>query len=443
MSDKNKHITYEDRLIIQQSLRNHESFKDIAKRIGKDCTSVSREIRRHLVTTYTGNMGNALIDCGKRNRCPARSICGDRSCTRGNCVNCKPHCSPEGCGFYEKEICPALQKPPYVCTGCSKRNRCRLPKTDYYAKDADREYRTQLKELRQGVTISEERALEVARIFSEGTSRGQSVHHIIASNGGEEAFGYSERTMYNYISGGILPGIKNIDLPRKVSYSKRKKSPDQFIKVDKACRIGRLYEDYLSFIKQDENRYKHTVQMDTVEGRKGSGEKAVLTVFFGNCCMMFGHLRDANTSASVAAYFNRLKAELGEALFSRLFPIILTDRGTEFSDPAAIEMSLDGKRQLTHVFYCDPMHSNQKPEIERCHSDFRRIVPKGTSLNGYSQDDINTAFGNVAAIPRPQFYDRTSAELFIAIYGEEIFRKLGGVFVEPKDANLTPRLLRK
>ena len=63
----------------------------------------------------------------------------------------------------------------------------------------------------------------------------------------------------------------------------------------------------------------------------------------------------------------------------------------------------------------------------------RRIVPKGTSINVFSQDDIEKAFGNVDAIPRPQYYDKTSAQMFITIYGEEIFKKLGGVFVLPKD----------
>lgn len=89
------------------------------------------------------------------------------------------------------------------------------------------------------------------------------------------------------------------------------------------------------------------------------------------------------------------------------------------------------------------MNSNQKPEVERCHSDFRRIVPKGTSLNGFSQDDIEKAFGNVAAIPRPQYNDKTSSDMFIAIYGEETFKRLGGVVVPAKYANLTPGLLAK
>ena len=45
----------------------------------------------------------------------------------------------------------------------------------------------------------------------------------------------------------------NLDLPRKVGYSKRKKSGDQYIKVDKACRIGRTYEDFLEFIMSNDS----------------------------------------------------------------------------------------------------------------------------------------------------------------------------------------------
>lgn len=112
-----------------------------------------------------------------------------------------------------------------------------------------------------------------------------------------------------------------------------------------------------------------------------------MTMIFNTCSILFGFLRSSNSSKSVIEIFIRIKRSLGEDLFSQVFPIILTDRGTEFSDPRAIEMSVDGKRQLCHLFYCDPMNSNQKPEVERCHSDFRRIVPKGTSLKGFSSSN--------------------------------------------------------
>lgn len=443
MPGKNKHFTYEDRIVIQQSIREKLSLREIGKKLEKNSTSVSREIRRHLVTTYTGSWGKVFNDCNKRNRCPATKLCSSSSCSRNNCCECQGHCCPGSCPYYEKEECPTLNKAPYVCTGCSRKSRCKLPKVEYYAKEADIAYRTQLKELRSGVTISIEEAQRLAELISDGTRKGHSVHHIIVANGGEESIGYSEKTIYSYINNGVLPRVINLDLPRKVKYKKRKRNENQYVKVDKACRVGRTYADFLAFIKEEENRYLPIAEMDSVEGKKGVGDKVCLTLFFDSCSMMFGYIRDQNSASSVTKVFNDLKSALGEDVFAKLFPIILTDRGTEFSDPVSIEMSLDGKRRLSHVFYCDPMESNQKAEIERCHSDFRRIVPKGTSMNGFSQDDIKKAFANVAAIPRPQFNDRTSAEMFITIYGEDVFEKLGGIFVSPKDANLTPRLLAK
>ena len=47
--------------------------------------------------------------------------------------------------------------------------------------------------------------LRLNGILSEGVSKGQSIHNIILSHGGEEAFGYSERTIYRYVDAGIFP----------------------------------------------------------------------------------------------------------------------------------------------------------------------------------------------------------------------------------------------
>lgn len=45
---RNKHMTLDDRIEIQECLNKEMTFKDIARRIGKDQTSVSREVKRHL-----------------------------------------------------------------------------------------------------------------------------------------------------------------------------------------------------------------------------------------------------------------------------------------------------------------------------------------------------------------------------------------------------------
>ena len=141
----------------------------------------------------------------------------------------------------------------------------------------------------------------------------------------------SERTIYNYVNDLVLTA-KNIDLPRKVRYRPRKKANKRF-KVDKACVVGRSYKDFLVFMENNES--SAIVQMDTVEGRKGG--KVLLTLCFVNSSFMLAYLRDANTSKSVTDIFHMLWEVLGKKYFMELFPVILTDNGSEFSDPAAIE----------------------------------------------------------------------------------------------------------
>ena len=77
------------------------------------------------------------------------------------------------------------------------------------------------------------------------------------------------------------------------------------------------------------------VQMVSVIGSQGG--KCLLTIHFVECSFMLAFLRDANTSKSVTDIFNQLDGSLGKGIFNKLFPVILTDNGSEFSNPKAIE----------------------------------------------------------------------------------------------------------
>ena len=69
------------------------------------------------------------------------------------------------------------------------------------------------------------------------------------------------------------------------------------------------------------------VQMDSVIGSKGG--KVLLTIYFVNVSLMLGFLREANTSKSVIDIYDELYTGW-EAGFRKLFPVILTDNGSEF-----------------------------------------------------------------------------------------------------------------
>lgn len=53
---------------------------------------------------------------------------------------------------------------------------------------------------------------------------------------------------------------------------------------------------------------------------------------------------------------------------------LLPDRGSESGDPNALETGINGIER-TSLYYCDPMHSNQKGGIEEVHTLLRMIFP--------------------------------------------------------------------
>jgi IS30 family transposase len=244
----------------------------------------------------------------------------------------------------------------------------------------------------------------------------------------------SERTIYNYVNDLVLT-VKNIDLPRKVRYRPRKRANKRF-KVDKACVVGRSYKDFLVFMENNED--SAVVQMDTVEGRKGG--KVLLTMCFVNSSFMLAYLRDANTSKSVTDIFQMLWEVLGTKYFMELFPVLLTDNGSEFSNPVAIEFGLTNNRR-THLFYCNPSSPFEKGVIENNHEFIRRILPKGTSFDSLTQGDIQRMLNHVNSYKRKKLNNKSPHETFAFLHGEEVLKRLEAEFISPQNIVLKPELL--
>ena len=89
--------------------------------------------------------------------------------------------------------------------------------------------------------------------------------------------------------------------------------------------------------------------------------KVLLTVFFVETSLMLAFLKDSNISKSLIDIYDELYNRLEEQDFQKLFPIILTDNGSEFSNPKSIEYGPDGKGfQRTRIYYCNPSAPYQK-----------------------------------------------------------------------------------
>ena len=78
--------------------------------------------------------------------------------------------------------------------------------------------------------------------------------------------------------------------------------------------------------------------MDSVIGRKGG--KVLLTIHFVNTSFMLAFIREHNDSQSVIDIFNNIQSILGVEKFKELFIVILTDNGSEFSNPTEIEFDI-------------------------------------------------------------------------------------------------------
>ncbi|MCR5675464.1 MAG: IS30 family transposase, partial [Lachnospiraceae bacterium] len=263
---------------------------------------------------------------------------------------------------------------------------------------------------------------------------GQSLHQVYIDH--VDDLMCSEKTLYNYVDAQLFD-IRNIDLPRKVKYRPRYKKPE--FKVDRGCRIGRNYSDFQKFLEG--NPETNIVQMDTVIGRVGG--KCLLTIHFVETSLMLAFLRDANTAGSVIRIINALDSVLGIRAFNELFPVILTDNGSEFSNPKEIEYRKAVPCLRTRVFYCDPSAPYQKGACEVNHELIRRILPKGSSFDDLTQEDIFLMMNHINSYKRKKLNNRSPYDAFSFYYGEDLLKKLGCSPVAAENIVLKPKLLKK
>lgn len=429
-----KHMTQDDRITIEKGLDNSFSLRKIAESIGKDPSTVSKEIKKHR-TAYGHNTFNEPSNkCALYSTCRKKHICGERrpACNKQchSCYLCNRIC-PD---FIPRSYhCSLLDKAPFVCNGCGKKCCCRLDKYYYRASTANREYRTILRESRTGINISETDLKILDELVAPLIRNGQSPYMILRDH---PEIGLCEKTIYNYIDLGAL-SVKNIDLPKKVAYKVRHVHKTEI--EDPRSFEGRTFKDYQAFMKQHPDT--RVVEMDTVVGCEGS-HKVLLTLHFDNCSFMAAFLLDSKEAKRVEAAFDCLEKKMSAIEFRLAFPLVLTDRGGEFAHPEALECGQDNKIR-TSIYYCDPMCSWQKPHCEKNHEYIRKICPKGSSFDGYTQQDINRMMSHINSAPRESLGGMTPYALAKLMLPESLMKALSLWEVEPDDVKLTPALMEK
>ena len=383
---KHKHLTLSDRNDIQLGLERGETFKAIGQSILKDPTTVSKEVKR-----------NKQIRDSTSNNLP----------------------------------CPLLDKAPFVCNGCPKRRQnCGYKKIFYLAKQAQKQYEQTLIEAREGTPLNSKTFWDMDKVISDGVKKGQHIYHILKTHN----LDVSSSTVYRHIRKGYL-SIAPIDLARAVKFKERRKS--KLPSIPKEAKKGRSYEDFQNYLAL--KQLNSWLEMDTVMGRMGG--KVLLTFNLSFCNFIFARLLDNKTTLEVTKHLYDIKNTLHQADkdFFQLFPVILTDNGGEFARVDDIEMDVRGESKL---FFCDPNRSDQKGRIEKNHTLIRDILPKETSFDNLTQEDINLVCSHVNSVKRAALNGKSAYELFAFTYGEEIPKLLGISKIPAEDVCQSSKLLQ-
>lgn len=416
-----KHLTLEDREIIEKGIVNGSDKAAIAKTLGKDKSTISLEIKKH--REVHASTLNIKLQCANYRTCRFGRKC------------------EKGCPDYVEFKCPRRDRSPGACNGCEKTRSCHFVKYFYNAKTADHVYRKDLVESREGINLDKNDVGGIAKTIVPLIKQGQSVYVILRNH---PEIKLTEKTLYTYIEGGVFReyGLTAIDLRRQVSRRLPKKAVKSYKKrQDRRYLLHRKHEDYVLFMAQHPDAVE--IQMDTVYNDVSNGP-FIQTFKIIQAGFMICLLHKSKTAEEMVKGVDTLERLLLPLKGKTI--VIKTDRGSEFVYADSIEMRPDGSRRF-FLFYCDPMASYQKGSLENNHEEIRYVLPKECSFlkTGLtSQEAMNKVTSSINSFPKQRLGGKTPFQLLQFFYpGLLKTIKAFGISKIPQDeVNLTPSLLK-
>lgn len=420
-NNKNLHLTVQERIIIEKGIENGSTKAAIALTIGKDKSTVGKEIKKHRELVHKSSY---KINCANIKNCSHNHVCD-------NCADFKPF------------TCNRRDRSPGACNGCSKYTHCRYDKYRYKADFSHKKYREDLVDSRTGINMSYEECKAMADIIVPLIEAGHSPYHIVTNH---PELNISEKTLYNYIENGIFRefGLLDIDLRIKTKRKITKKASNKYKKrEDKKYLNGRTYDDFINYTA--ENKNLSVVEMDMVYNN-GSTGPFMQTFKFLDYSFMFIVYQEEKTAKSMVEGVDLLEKILGKDLFSEEVAIIKTDRGSEFCDAEGFEKEENESRR-TRIFYCDPMASGQKGSLENNHKEIRYICPKENDLKDLglnSQEKANLIVSHINSQSKEHLKGKSPLEVMEfmnpALYQK--FKDFGIERINKDNIVLKPYLLK-
>ncbi len=389
---KKERLSIENRMLIEELLRENYKLKDMARVIGVHPSTISREIK------YRRMSDNRNTECSKTSRFP------------------------------------------FICYNCSKKVHCSKNRYYYNYKEAQKDYEKKLKYSRIGIDMSIDEIEYWNDFFREHIKdKNQPILHIFKNI--ENEFPKSIQSFYKYVHKGYFSSINDEMLARSFNYKPRnKKDTIKTISKDNIIKKGRRFSDFEKYVKEHPDC--NIVEMDTVIG-KFEDKKCILTLYFRDSKLMLMFLIKKYNPSEVTNIFVSIRKSIGEELYKKLFEVILTDNGWGFSRPEDIEINYDTGEKLINVFYTDPYSSWQKGGIERNHEFIRYIIPKGISFDNLNKKNITDMMNHINNVQRKSLDYQTPCSLFVRKYGEDISNIFHLKFIPKDEINLSYKLLSK
>jgi len=425
------HLTLEDREIIAEGITEGLALVDIATTLGKDPTSISREVKRYRIEESRSMLRRTNI-CAYAASCKVSSLCSVKC--RRFCARClSRHCF-DICPDFVETFCRRTSRWPYVCNGCDHQQGCGYVKWRYRPSFAQGLAHKIRRESRNGIVLNKTELLKLDRLITPLLKDNkQSVEVVWKANA--DKMPVSAPTLRRYIDSGHCKTIR-LDLLSAPSRAPRKRSR---LKVSKHTDDGRSYTDFCAL---DDALRESAWEIDTVHGCRRD-RSCLLTLINRDSLLLFIFKLPACTSESVIGVLDYLEilCEDAEVTFYEIFGEILTDNGPEFSDSEGIEASCLDECKRGRVFYCDPYNSSQKPYIEGRHTLIRRVLPKGESIDRLTHDKVALLASHINSYPAVSRGGRTPFEMASTVMPTKLLHDAGIVPIPTNNVCLSRNLL--
>lgn len=381
-----KKLSIDERMFIQACLHKELNITEIAKRLNRNKSTISRELSRHF----------RLVEGPQR-----------RYCSKINQV--------------------------IVCNRCVSKRTCLFNKRYYDFKEANDKTERLRSESKRYTRLSKDKIKIIDDILlDEVRNLKQSLHHVYVANPSLKNI-CSERTIRRLIYRHEV-SIKPHELRKYVVFKHEYNyTPTKRILIkDLSVIVGRQYSDYLNYT----NRHKslNVAQYDSIIGQK-TDYKALLTITLVKYNFQFGIVYYKDNPKDLVSKIKALFSKIGNDNVKRIFPINLSDNGIEFSNFNEIEYDVNGEK-ICRTYFTRPYKATDKPICEREHEYVRYFIPKGRSLNRLTQSHANYMFSQIASFVRKGQHDSTPYDLVRRRFGQEFLDSIGIQRIDKKKVNL-------